>query len=57
VRTLLAAALVAAPLLALAAPADAVCDPKYRPLCISDCGGIYVDPKDLLGSIFRTCPD
>lgn len=56
-RTLLVTALVAAPLLALAAPASANCDPKYYPLCLNDCNTRLPDPKDPLGTLFRTCPE
>lgn len=56
-RILIAAALAAVPLLA-PATASAACDPDYRPLCVSDCGGpMLPDPKDPLAWLIRTCPD
>lgn len=58
-RFLLCAALVAASAVPLAAPAQAVCDPKYRPLCLSDCPGGLPNPKDPtdLSWLIRMCPD
>lgn len=59
-RRLLVGAVVAASLGSLGAgPATAVCDPKYRPLCLSDCptGTPNIkDPTDL-SWLIRVCPD
>lgn len=61
-RTVLLALLVAAAAGAGTGTATAVCDPKYRPLCFSDCPPVNVpdpdpkDPTDLTG-LFRMCPD
>lgn len=57
-KTLALAVLLAVPALMLAAPsASAVCEPKYRPLCLNDCNTQLPDPKDPLGTLFRVCPD
>ncbi len=57
-RLLLVGDVIAADL-PLAGTAHAVCDPKYRPLCASDCPGGTPDvkhPTDL-SWLIRVCPD
>lgn len=60
-RRLLLAAIVAASLGGLGAgSASAVCDPDYRPLCLSDCPGpLLPDPRDPTDTswLIRMCPD
>lgn len=58
-RTVLLALVVAAAGGVAASPASAACDPKYRPLCLSDCptGTPNIkDPTDL-SWLIRVCPD
>jgi hypothetical protein len=59
-RRILVAAVVAAALGGLGAgSASAVCNPKYRPLCLSDCPGGLPDVKDPTDPswLIRACPD
>lgn len=54
---LLVAALVAASVGTLGAgTASAVCDPDYRPLCLSPCLTDPIDPRDPTEFIGRVCP-
>ncbi|HWL36950.1 MAG TPA: hypothetical protein VNQ77_12220 [Frankiaceae bacterium] len=54
-RKLLLAALVAVPLAALAPNASAVCDPDFRPICVSECLTQVPDVRDPLGHL-QACP-
>ncbi|HEX8003394.1 MAG TPA: hypothetical protein VF519_11940 [Mycobacteriales bacterium] len=59
-RRLLVGALLAASVGGLGAgTAVAVCDPKYRPLCLSDCPGGTPDIKNPTDTswLIRACPD
>ena len=58
-RTVLLALVVAAVGGIGAGSASAVCDPKYRPLCMSDCPGGMPDIKDPTDTswLIRMCPD
>jgi len=58
-RTVLLAVLVAAAGGLGAGSAHAVCDPKYRPLCVSDCPGGLPDLHDPTDTswLIRACPD
>lgn len=60
-RRLLVAAIIAASAGSLGAgTASAVCDPDYRPLCLSDCPGpLLPDPRDPTDTswLIRMCPE
>lgn len=60
-RRLLVGAVLAASLGGLGGgTANAVCDPDYRPLCVSDCPGpLLPDPRNPtdLSWLVRMCPD
>lgn len=56
-RRLLVAAVIAASAGSLGAgTAHAVCDPDYRPLCLSPCLTDPVDPRDPKEIATRVCP-
>lgn len=56
-RLLVAAVVTAVPLAGLlAAPASAVCDPDYEPLCLNDCMTRPPDANNPLEYIRRVCP-
>ena len=56
-QMLVAAALAAVPLTGLlAAPANAVCDPDYEPLCLNECMTRPPDATNPLEYIKRVCP-
>jgi hypothetical protein len=58
-RTVLLAVLVAAVGGIGVGSASAACDPKYRPLCLSDCPGELPDAHDPTDTswLVRACPD
>ena len=56
-RTLLAALLLSAAGAAGAGGAAAECDRRFRPLCVNECQQQLPDPKDPVGTLFRTCPE
>lgn len=56
-RRLLVAAVLAASVGSLGAgTANAVCDPDFRPLCLSPCLTDPIDPRDPAEFIGRACP-
>ena len=56
-RRLLIAAVIATSIGSLGAgSASAVCNPDYRPLCLSSCPPPTFDPHDPIGSLIVACP-